>query len=69
MKLVKAKMQSETVTFELTFDELLVVTDMITDAPELYKNNPAYNLLSRGFVELSTNILNLNNAMKKVGAK
>ena len=69
MRLVKAKTQSETVTIELTFDELMVITDMIADSSENYEDDDLYDTILGDFTKLSTDILVLDNALRKVGLK
>lgn len=69
MKLVKAKTQSETVTIELTFDELMVITDMIADSSESYEDDDLYDTILSDFTKLSTDILVLDNALRQVGIK
>lgn len=69
MKLVKAKTSNETVTIELTFDELMVITDMIADSSESYEDDDLYDTILGDFTKLSTDILILDNAMRQVGIK
>ena len=69
MKLVKAKTSNETVTIELTFDELMVITDIIADSSENYEDDDLYDVILRDFSQLSTDILILDNAMRQVGIK
>ena len=69
MRLVKAKTQSETVTIELTFDELMVITDMIADSSESYEDDDLYDIILGDFTKLSTDILVLDNALRQVGIK
>ena len=69
MKLVKAKAQSETVIIEFTFDELMVITDMIADSSESYEDDDLYDTILGDFTKLSTDILILDNAMREVGIK
>lgn len=69
MKLVKAYASKETVTIELTFDELMVITDMIADSSESYEDDDLYDTILGDFTKLSTDILILDNAMRQVGIK
>ena len=69
MKLVKAKTQSETVTIELSFQELMVITDMIADSSESYEDDDLYDTILNDFTKLSTDILVLDNALRQVGIK
>ena len=69
MRLVKAYASKETVTIELTFDELMVITDMIADSSENYEDDDLYDTILADFTKLSNDILILDNAMRKVGIK
>lgn len=68
MKLNKAYASKETVLIELTFDELMAITDMIYSS-ENYEDDDLYDTLLVDFKKLSTDILILDNAMRKVGVK
>lgn len=69
MKLVKAEMRKETITIELSFDELMVITDMIADSSENYEYDDLYDTLLSEFTKLSTDVLIFVNALRKVGIK
>lgn len=68
MKLVEAKMRTETVTIELTFDELMAITDMIYSS-ENYEDDDLYDTLLVDFKKLSTDVLILENSLRKVRVK
>lgn len=69
MKLNKAYASKETVLIELTFDELMVITDMIADSSENYEDDDLYDTILGDFTKLSNDILILDNAMRQVGIK
>ena len=68
MKLNKAYVSKETVLIELTFDELMVITDMIYSS-ENYEDDDLYDTLLVDFKKLSTDVLILENSLRKVGVK
>lgn len=69
MKLNKAYASKEIVLIELTFDELMVITDIIADSSENYEDDDLYDTILGDFTKLSTDILVLDNAMIQVGIK